>query len=437
MSLRFTRRRTDEASAPGFYAGVLLFVLVFRATFGLFAQEGPDSLLEELMRDHPQDFGTVLDKAADHRIQILYTQIDRDDNNAPVFRSHSFRLDPEEYFYPASSIKIFGAALALEKINRLGIPGLSRDTWMRIDSSYSGQKRARLDTTSASGLPSMGHYIKKLLVLSDNDAYNRTYEFLGQDSLNLLLRSKGYERLRLTHRLSVPLSEEENLNTNAMEFYSGDPERVVYRQNAYKSSGNFRSAHPILLGKGHQEGDTVIAAPMDFAGKNFCTLSELQKGIRALVFPETLPAKERFALSPGDYEFMRKYMSQLPRETLNPDYGDKPDNYCKFFMYGDDDQAIIPQNVRIFNKIGLAYGFCIDNAYIVDFDKNIEFLLTAVIYANDNEILNDGKYEYETVAFPFLARLGRLVYDYELERPRQRTPNLDAFKLNYDKTTQP
>ena len=129
-------------------------------------------------------------------------------------------------------------------------------------------------------------------------------------------------------------------------------------------------------------------------------------------------------------------MSQLPRETVHPDYGDKPDNYCKFFMYGDDDQAVIPSHIRIFNKIGLAYGFCIDNAYIVDFEKNIEFLLTAVIYANEKEILNDGKYEYETLAFPFLAKLGRMIYEYERERPRPRKPDLDAFRLNYDKTTE-
>ena len=62
--------------------------------------------------------------------------------------------------------------------------------------------------------------------------------------------------------------------------------------------------------------------------------------------------------------------------------------------------------------------------------------MTAVIYANENEILNDGKYEYETLAFPFLAKLGRMIYEYERDRPRPVTPDLDAFRMNYDKTTE-
>ena len=392
-------------------------------------------MLLALMHERPGEFEAVLNDPGAYRIQILYTQIDRDVDNAPVFRSYSYRVSPEEYFYPASSIKVFGAALALEKLNRLGIPGLNKDTWVRIDSSYSGQEKALTDTTSASGRPSLGHYIKKLFVISDNDAYNRTYEFLGQDSLNLLLRSKGYDRIRLTHRLSVPLSAEQNRHTNPMEFYSVDPERVLYQQAAHQSTGDYTSPRPILLGTGHQQGDTLIREPMDFSRKNYCPVTELQQVLKALIFPETLPAEERFDLSVQDYVFLRTYMSQLPRETEYPDYIGKPDNYCKFFMYGDDEKAIIPSHIRIFNKIGLAYGFCIDNAYIVDFEKNIEFLLTAVIYANENQVLNDGNYEYESVAFPFLARLGRMVYDYELKRPRPRTPDLEAFKMNYDKPT--
>jgi hypothetical protein len=150
------------------------------------------------------------------------------------------------------------------------------------------------------------------------------------------------------------------------------------------------------------------------------------------MFPESMNPDSRFDLTTDDLRFLRTYMSQLPRETQYPDYSSKPDNYCKFFMYGDDDEAVIPDHIRIFNKIGLAYGFCIDNAYIVDFEENIEFMLTAVIYVNENNRLNDGDYEYETVAFPFLARLGRLIYEYELNRERPVQPDLSEFKLTYD-----
>ena len=66
----------------------------------------------------------------------------------------------------------------------------------------------------------------------------------------------------------------------------------------------------------------------------------------------------------------------------------------------------MPDNIRIFNKIGDAYGFMIDNAYVVDFENNVEFLLAAVLLVNENEMFNDDKYEYEEVGFPFMKRLG-------------------------------
>lgn len=401
-------------------------------TWNLKAQSDGEQLLLQLMKDRGDDFQHILNDPERYRVQILYTQIDRDQYNAPSFRSHSYRLNADEYFYPASSIKIFGAALSLEKINRMAIKELNKDTWMRIDSSYSGQQAVTADTSSASGKPSLGHYIKKLLVLSDNDAYNRTYEFLGQEALNMLLRSKGYENIRLTHRLSVPLSGEQNRHTNAMEFYGGKPERIVYRQESKYNPKDFSSQDPILLGRAYTTNDTLIMRPMDFSGKNYSSVMELQKAIRTLIFPKSVPVGERFDLTLEDYRFLYRHMSQLPRETVHPDYRDKPDNYCKFFIYGDNDKAVIPGNIRIFNKIGLAYGFCIDNAYIIDLEKGVEFMLTAVIYANDNQTLNDGVYEYETLAFPFMARLGSMIYEYELERPKQRKPDLEKFRFQYD-----
>ena len=190
----------------------------------------------------------------------------------------------------------------------------------------------------------------------------------------------------------------------------------------------------LLMGQGYVQGEQTINEPMDFNRKNATSLSDLQRALREILFPGSVNGDTIFDLSEEDYAFLRKYLSQLPRETAYPDYGGKPDNYCKFFLYGDDDEARIPERLRIFNKIGLAYGFTIDNAYIVDFENKVEFLLTAVIYTNRNGILNDGKYEYEELGFTFMAELGRIIYAYELQRKKLHAPDLSAFKYIYDKS---
>ena len=125
-----------------------------------------------------------------------------------------------------------------------------------------------------------------------------------------------------------------------------------------------------------------------------------------------------------------------PLESKCPLYPDKDsagawDSYCKFLMFGNTKEAM-PKNIRIFNKVGDAYGFLLDNAYIVDFANGVEFMLTTVIYCNEDGIFNDDKYDYDTVGFPFMANLGDVIYNYEINRKKKVKPNLSKFKINYD-----
>ena len=161
---------------------------------------------------------------------------------------------------------------------------------------------------------------------------------------------------------------------------------------------------------------------------------DLHEILQTVIFPEAHFEEERFQLTESDYDFLYQYMSQLPTETTYPDYSspDYYDSYVKFFMYGDTHDPM-PKQMRIFNKVGLAYGYLIDVAYIVDFENQVEFLLSAVIHVNENQIYNDGVYEYDSLGIPFLATLGRKVYEYEKQRPKKYLPDLSKFNLEYDR----
>jgi len=93
----------------------------------------------------------------------------------------------------------------------------------------------------------------------------------------------------------------------------------------------------------------------------------------------------------------------------------------------------MPQHVRVFNKVGWAYGCLTDVSYVVDFKNKVEYMLAATIYVNSDNILNDDKYEYETVGWPFLYEIGQTIYRYELNRPRKYKPDLSRFKMEYHK----
>lgn len=122
----------------------------------------------------------------------------------------------------------------------------------------------------------------------------------------------------------------------------------------------------------------------------------------------------------------------MPEESKSPVYPapDYWDSYVKFLFYGSEKGKAEP-TIRIFNKVGDAYGFLIDAAYFADYKNNIEFQLSAIIHCNSDGIFNDDKYDYDSVGFPFMKNLGRVIHEYELKRQRKRTPDLSIFQLRY------
>lgn len=391
-----------------------------------------ENLLRNLMARDPNAFGAILADPNALEVQVIYTQINRDANNVPSFRSFYFNVDSGRYFYPASTVKLPLVLLALERLHHLNIPGLDKFTPMLHDSVYSGQKPVYADTTAANGQASVGHYARKILVVSDNDAYNRLYEFMGQRETNRLLAAKGYFA-RILHRLERPLSPDQNRHTEAVRFVVGDS--VLYAQPMLVNTDSIRPPRVELRGKGFYRGDSLVMAPFDFTYKNFYPLTTQQAVLRALLFPASVDPSRRFDITGADRRFVLQYMSQLPRETAYPPYYKDIkiyDAYTKFLLSGNS-QDRLPANLRIFNKSGDAYGYLLDNAYVVDFEHGVEFMLSAVINTNTDGIYNDGKYAYDSLGFPFMKNLGQLIYHYELNRKREHTPDLSAFRLTYDR----
>jgi Beta-lactamase enzyme family len=407
----------------------LLFILLI-CNADVLAQER--NLIESLMQQQPEQFNKILADPHKYEVQIIYTQIDRDAKNRPKFTTHQYRVNNDTYFYPASTVKFPAVLLALEKINNLKINGLSKSSVMFTDSSSERQTQAWADTSAANGLPSVEHYIKKILLVSDNDAYNRLYEFVGQEEFNKKLHAKGYTNSRIVHRLSYAMTPQQNNTTNQVRFMTDN--KPVYTKPALTSSLDLTPRIPIRKGIGYMKDTVLVREPFDFTTKNFFALTDQQTMLKAVMFPASVPAQQRFNLSASDYDFVRKYMSQLPSETRYPRYDSKEyyDSFCKFMLFGDSKTAM-PKHIRIFNKVGDAYGYLLDNAYVVDFEQNIEFMLTAVIYCNEDQVFNDDKYDYHSVGFPFFANLGKLIYNYEKKRIRKHKPNLSAFKIIYDK----
>ena len=117
---------------------------------------------------------------------------------------HHYRVD-DEYVYPASAIKPFVAIAALRALDRL-----RHDHDAPVD-VHTPLRLCRLGWTDciidrdATNLRdrtiTVGHEIRKMLLVSSNVAFNRLFDFVGHELLNTDVRGLGFPSLRLRHRI--------------------------------------------------------------------------------------------------------------------------------------------------------------------------------------------------------------------------------------------
>ncbi len=358
----------------------------------------------------------ILAQPEKYQPQIIYTRIDRSQQQQPLLTEYHYQVDDSRYFYPASTVKLPVVLLALQWLHQQQRPDLTADSIMLTDSARPEQTAAHQDQTAANQLPSIAHYIKKVMLVSDNDGYNRLYELLGPDYINQQLQAKGLANSVINHRLSVPYTAEQNRYLNPVRFV--DPQgQTLLQLPARGPEAQYYNHNRPGLGLAYYQNGQLITEAMDFTFKNRMALTDLDSIVKRLIFPQLYSEQQQFALSAVDRDFMLHIMSALPGDSDHPAYSrtDYPDNYGKYLMFGGQAQTL-PANIKIFNKTGSAYGQVLDVAYIQDQDNGIEFFVSAVVYVNDNQILNDDTYQTKELGLPFMNQLGNYLYQLELQR---------------------
>lgn len=394
--------------------------------------QSKDSFLDTFLQSHSDKLGPIFKDPQVFGLQIIYTRIDRDAANRPHFTDYYYRVDTGSYFYPASTVKLPATALALEKLNDLHLAGLDSHTPMYTDSLQGISSAVLTDSSATDRQPSIRQYIKKILLVSDNDAFNRLYEFIGQETFNKRLWENGYRDVQLLHRVGVTgISPEQNRHTNAITFRQDG--EIIYQQPATVSQLVFSPRHDSMGKAYYNNKNELVSSPMDASQKNRLPLADLHNILRSIIFPEAVTKSKRFRLKEEDYRFLYYCMSAQPEESASPHYdtAEFHHNYVKFLLFGGQQSNRYGANIRSFNKPGWAYGFLTDAAYIADFTNHVEFMLSATVYVNKNGILSDKHYQFEETGKPFLKALGEILYEYELQRSRKHLPDLSKFRSDY------
>ncbi|HEX8609149.1 MAG TPA: serine hydrolase, partial [Pedobacter sp.] len=246
----------------------ILFLFIFLIIGNAMAQENDPNLIKKILEKHQGQFDSVLNDPNKNQVQILYTQVNRDKYNKPFFKTYGYNVDDHRYFYPASTVKLAAVIFALEKIKELNINGLTARSTMITDSSYQGQTKVRADTSAKNGLPSIEHYVKKILLTSDNDAFNRLFEFIGREEINRKLQKYGFVNSRILNRLAIGDAGESSKHTNPIQFYKGK-ELVYSKPEQYDLNEYPLSLTNTVMGIGYIDStEQLINRPFSLQNKN-------------------------------------------------------------------------------------------------------------------------------------------------------------------------
>ena len=318
--------------------------------------------------------------AREHRLQFIVTEV-IDGRRV----DHVYRADAE-YFYPASTIKLVGAVAALQTMESLGANIDAPIGWGDVD--HPGESLLASDGS----VPVLRRELERMLIVSDNEAFNLCFDLAGQRALNETMWDAGLGSVKIEHRLSRVVSAENR--TTAAPMRLGTASGSVRLPRRTEGIGEIPPpAIPGLsVGSGFMRSGTLVQEPMRFDRHNRISLRDLHELTIAINRPDL--ARIRLPISAEHRQLLAEFMARL---------APAPEEY-KPFLPGVC-RVLAPSRVRVASKIGLAYGFLTDTACITDLDSGREFFLTATIYVNSDGVLNDDAYDYDAVGFPVLADL--------------------------------
>ena len=384
----------------GFFNFMLMYkYLLASFCFLLLSCSSTTNPIELIIKKREPQLKPIYKNKENHNLQILYTKVVRDSLGMPSFIQYDYQADNNVYFYPASTMKLPIVALTLQKINELRNTGIN----ITVESKILLLSADQITTETT-----FKDLIAKVFLVSDNSASNILINFLGYNYFNQQMREKGLNTIVLNHKFNPDpyVKTDWKIYTLDRDLISKDETQEIIEHNNLDN---------LLQGKFQILNGEKVATPFNFKTKNKASLRDLDGVMKRIIYPDLFQEQDRINLSDQDYNFLRYWMSRFTFEDIGIEYQKDSkyfDSYNKFFIYGDSTNTI-DRKIRIYNKVGVAYGALTDISYIRDYQKKIEFFLSATIYVNQNQIVNDNIYEYDDVGIPFLAELARQVYKLE------------------------
>ena len=395
-----------------FFFFFLLFStqIVIKAQGQLNFEPDSDSTLYNILLNKDPLLDQVLKNPSKYYFQLIYTKVE---NIANKKIYHTYAINQgNQYFYPASLIKFPLALVALEKLTALKDSGVGINDAIEINTCSCDQ--ATNFYVKRHKKPTMLQFLREMMIMSNNDAYNLYFDFIGRDQFNSRMRSMNIFDIQMKNRFTSGCGEENNKFFGGIEFKNKAHNRG-YKIPCSISNGNWiidSTKYPTFFERRIFVKQKSIENRKNNASANYVSLIQAHQLLINLIHESSELYQNNFKVDKEYKNELIKAMGAFPRELDNSSYdtANLSDHYYKFFV----DPKIIQtkdNKIRIFNKVGLASGFVSDVSYFYDSTHQIEYFVSAAILSKkSNSDLNN----YNDFGIPVLRKIGGLIYTDEL-----------------------
>lgn len=381
-----------------------LVILFCSLTSVVKAQSYSDSTLLKKLLGKDELVDKVLQNREKYRLQVVLSRYEKNE------LVNHIDWSKDEYFYPASLVKLPTVIAALIKMKSLGIR--LDDYIIFHDDGECGSNKFCAKTRTEK--LTFRKLIKETIVVSDNDFYNVLYHFSTPALINSVMKEIHCDSTKIYRCFSGCEKEMQVLTLGYDVFDLRDS--LVFQSDGDSLEWNhisklFHDSQDKHVGLKRMEGKSYIHEPYDFCYNLEYPVHDLQNTMLSLL--NWTDSSSYWIMDEQDHKFLLECMTLFPRELGVAKYRDSrkyADNAFKIIAFGDPDQ--VRDNIVTYSKIGYSYGFICETAAVKNTSTEEIFFLTISMYVNANNTMNDGRYEYNSIATPFMGRFTNILIDY-------------------------
>jgi beta-lactamase class A len=315
--------------------------------------------------------GSLIDQMKNWRGKVLFVKVNETQKTSQfdyyyyqaIYRDtnkNNFQDSNDQgFFNPASTVKVGISALVLEQLNQMKLP---KETEYRI--------------LGSSRWYSFDKDIKRVLIISDNEASNRLILFLGFQNLNLKMRTKGLNSFSVNRLM---LNQGTLVNSPAFEIRFQRTITQLPPQTVFQYFSCFEVKQKL---------------------GNCASATDLAEILIRLVQPDVYSPEKKFDLREEDRLWLQEVMSQTPQEA-GFDY---EDTFCRFLE--PLSQKIAYKTGKLLSKCGVSlFSHTFVDTSFLKTDEGVKYYIVFAVNPPQNVSKNQAINWMNTVSQLILKEL--------------------------------